>query len=369
VKGRLVSLPLSPVSVKHVLPEGQHLHAIQDQVKTRARIVAQRFIGGGFEQRSYRDWVVQHFGEVTFSSLHAPYARARWGEPETLNASMARVHHGLEGAGQAIQLGRSPASGWQHLLDRVGDVQCGVEILSLEVKDGRVSRVLTAEGAVDVEGDLYCAASMAEVLAWLGDEVASTARLDATRLPHRHRLQVLLQAYQGARATAHLPAEVHVVDAAIPLFRVTRPMLDKAVDGVAPGALVAHLSLGPNHPIWQMSDHEICEAVAAAFPGAGLPAVDPETAFVQRMRLYDPGWIGPWHPVQHRVTTLLNEFGIRLVGRTGTHRWIDAGVECLYNQALHEQPGVASWELLRTFCDPPVRPADSDVRLDPFVTG
>ncbi|MEE2752084.1 MAG: hypothetical protein VX519_11700, partial [Myxococcota bacterium] len=180
VRGRLVDLPLSPVSVKHVLPEGQHLHAIQDQVLSRARIVAQRFIGGGFEQRSYRDWVVQHFGEVTFDSLHAPYARARWGEPETLNASIARVHHGVEGAGQAFGLGKDPAAGWETLVGQVGTVETGVEIRSLEVQEGKVSRVLTEEGAIPVSDGLYCAASMAEVLAWLGDAVDSTARLDAT---------------------------------------------------------------------------------------------------------------------------------------------------------------------------------------------
>ncbi len=369
VKGRLVALPLSPISVKHVLPKGKHLHAIQDQVLSRARIVAQRFIGGGFEQRTYRDWVVQHFGELTFAALHAPYARARWGEPEALNASIARVHHGVMGEGQAICLGEDAASGWQNVVSQVGSIQTDVDIRGLEVKEGRVARVLTEEGPVEVTDWLYCAASMVEVLAWLGDAVDSTARLDATRLPHRHRVQVLFEAYQGARATAHLPSEVHIVDSKLPLFRVTRPPMSDSGDSLGPGALVAHLSLSSNHPVWQMSDHDICEAVANAFPEAGLPAVDPETAYVQRMRMYDPGWVGPWHPVQSRVTALLNSFGIRLVGRTGTHRWIDPGTESLHNQAMQDPQGVAAWELLRTFCDPPVRPDDVDVRLDPFVTG
>ena len=166
-----------------------------------------------------------------------------------------------------------------------------------------------------------------------------------------------------------MPAEVHVVDAQLPLYRVTRPAMSEGGQSVGPGALVAHLSLGPNHPLWQLSDPEISEAVASAFPAAGLPAVDPETAHVQRMRLYDPGWVGPWLPVQKRVTTLLGSLGIRLVGRTGTHRWIDPGAESVHIQALQDREGVAASELLRAICDPPVRPDDRDARLDPFVTG
>ena len=63
-------------------------------VRARARRVKQRFVGGGFEERTYRDWVVQRFGDSAYFALYRDYAERRWGPPELTSVSAARVYHG-----------------------------------------------------------------------------------------------------------------------------------------------------------------------------------------------------------------------------------------------------------------------------------
>jgi hypothetical protein len=319
--------------------------------------------------RTYQDWVVQQFGRKTFEALHGPYARKRWGEPALLNVSMARVHHVEPGPDlRVVALGASPAQGWGHLVDQVGQFVGDQCVTGLRVEDGQVRSVQTEEGEWEVEPPLFCVRSAAEVLAWLGDAVPDALRWDVARLPTRHRIQVVLQAFQGAGVAGRLPAEIHVIDGDLPLFRINCPHLLPG-DELAPGTLVAHLSVGPSSALWKLPDRALAEQVSAALSSAGVPATDPETALVVRLRHYDPGWTGPWHPAHGRVVAALGALGIHLVGRAGAYRWMNPVQEWKLAQALAGEGAAPCWELYRTLCDPPVLLQDDAPRLDSFVTG
>ena len=165
-----------------------------------------------------------------------------------------------------------------------------------------------------------------------------------------------------------VPDEVHVIDGSFPMFRVTRP---GCVPGCAlpPGTLVAHLSLGTSDPLWSLRDDELTERVSDALSEAGFPATDPGAARVIRLRSYDAGWLGAWHPVYARVAAALSKLGIELLGRSGAYRWMDPAQEMLLGQEMRAEEGPPTWERLRTICDPPVLTEDKNARLDPFVTG
>ena len=369
VGGQLSPLPLSPVRLRRVLPRGDHLVTLQDQARARARVWMRSLVGGGLEMRTYQDWVVQQFGQKTFEALHGPYARKRWGEPSLLNVSMARVHHVEQGpGGRVVALGASPAQGWAHLVGQIGKFVGEQFVTGLRLEDGQVRSVQTEDSEWEVEGPLFCVRSAAEVLAWLGDAVPESLRWDVARLPTRHRIQVALQAFQGVGVAGRLPAEIHVIDGELPLFRITSPNRLPG-DELSPGTLVAHLSVGPSSALWNLPDRALAERVSVAMSSAGVPATDPETATVVRLRHHDPGWLGPWHPAHGRVVAALEALGIHLVGRAGAYRWMNPVQEWKLVRALAGEGAAPCWELYRTLCDPPILSGDEAHRLDPFVTG
>ncbi len=369
VGGRLSPLPLSPARLRGVLPRGDHFSTLQDQARARARVWMRSLVGGGLEMRTYQDWVVQQFGRKTFEALHGPYARKRWGEPSLLNVSMARLHHAEKVAGgRRVALGASPGQGWRHNVGQVGVFEGQQYVTGLRVEEGRVRAVKTEGSEWEVDGPLFCVRSAAEVLAWLGDAAPASARWDVARLPTRHRIQVALQAYQGVSIAGRLAEEIHVIDGELPLYRITSPSLLPG-DELPPGTLVAHLSVGPSSALWNLPDHALAEQVSVAMSAAGVPATDPETATVVRLRHYDPGWAGPWHPAHGRVVAALASLGVHLVGRAGAYRWMNPIQERKLIRALAGEDAAPSWEVYRTLCDPPVRLRDETVRLDPFVTG
>ena len=365
VGGRLVELPLSRLRLKEILPEGEYLRSLGDQAKARAKVILRHFVGGGAEERTYRDWVVQRYGHLTYESLHAPYARNRWGDPDALNVSLARLHHAAIEETLRVALGASPRAGWEALC---AGIQCelGVEVESLEVVDGRVGLLRTARGSRVVDG-LYCACPVAQVLAWLGDELEAGLRWDVSRLPHRHRVQVAFPVIGGEEVTCALPEEIHVVHADAPFFRVTRPDALPG-GGELAGWLVAHLSMGPSDRRWSLAAGDLCAVVAEGLASLGLHVFEGEGR-VERFRAYDPGWIGPWHPVQIRVLAALEALGITMVGRVGGYRWLDPGRELAVGMALGRDGAPMPREIFRVLADPPVRALDEDTSLDAFVTG
>jgi hypothetical protein len=347
LRGQVHALPMDPREVLSLFEAPDLPGTVEDWARARAKRVAKRFVGGGLEERTYADWVVQRFGQSAYEHLFADYARARWGDPDDLSVSVARQYHGLPAMGRAVAPGATPAEGWAALCGRLVERRAGVRVEGIRLGEKAVAAVITDQGEVPVAGKLLCAATPPQVVAWLGEAAPEGLGFHAARLVARDRVQVALRCPRP-----ELPPVCHVVGA--PFFMVSR-------HGALPGGqsesdtLVAHLSLGPEHPLRGAGDDALASAVAEALPGAlGGGRVSPGGARVQRFTDYDPAWLAtPWHPSQNRVMLALAALGILLVGRAGCHRHVDAGQELAFAEGLAAGE-VSAHELQRTLLDPPV---------------
>lgn len=358
--GALFGIPFSRRQLREMLPSGETSRALLEWTKTRAELIARdTLLGGGYEERFYRDWVVQRYGRSAYQLLYGPYAHKRFGDPEGSSVSLARLHHGLVRDVGVVGIGASPAEGWSTLLEGT-EVKTDVGIEGIEVADGRVARVLTDDGAMDVD-ELWFAGPLHELAEALSDELELGLRMDVGTIETRHRIQVVLP----MAARADLPAEIHVVDEA-PFFRLTLPELLPGGAALA-GHAIAHISCEDGDTLWSASDSRVSEAVASAMSSIGLPAGQASGARVLRLSDYDAAWRGPWHPAWIRLATALEKMGIHLVGRCGMHRHMSAGQELQYYEGLLDTDGPDWHELCRMHLDPPVKLDDLDVSITRFV--
>lgn len=358
--GRLLTLPMSRRALLAALPPARVPEVLRDLARARARIATQRLIGGGKEERVYRDWVVHRYGEAAFEAIWAPYARARFGDPQELNVSAARLHHVAAEPEELVGLGDSPAAGWSRLTQGL-NVQPGVAVQRVELAGGRVSRLLTAQGAVELDGTLWVSAPLPQLLRWMPDALAPNLRWQLETLGGRTRVRVALRRTGGG---PELPAEVHVLDPA-PFFRVSTPER-RFADPALAGVVLVDLSLDAGDPLLALGDSALAEQVAAALATLGLPTADAAGARVRRLPDYDPVWRGPWHPRHITATGALHRMGVRLVGRSALHRYVDPGQELALVSGL-AQDAEQVHELHRTLLDPPVILDDLNTPLVRFV--
>lgn len=358
--GRLLQRPISRAALLGALPRAQVSALLRDLARARGRIATQRLIGGGKEERVYRDWVVHRYGETAMEQIFGYYARARFGDPGQVNVSAARQHHALDSAEGLVGLGVSPAQGWARLSAGLR-VQPGVKVLKVELAGGRVARLLTSEGALELDGELWVAAPLPELLTWMPEALAPSLRWQLDTLRGRTRVRVALRRTGGG---AELPAEVHVLDPA-PFFRILRPEL-RFEDPQLAGLVLVDLSLDPADPLLAQPDAALAATVGDALRALGLPAVETDGARVRRLPNYDPTWWGPWHPRHTTATMTLHRMGVRLVGRSALHRYVDPGQELALVEGL-SQDADRVHELHRTLLDPPVILDDLNVPLTRLV--
>lgn len=357
--GQSWSLPFQRRDLARILPGSESRRALVDWTRARAEMLARdSLLGGGYEQRTYKDWVIRRYGGAAYRLLYGPYAHKRFGDPEQVGVSSALLHHALVLDDGLVGIGSSPEAGWSSLLDGV-DVRTDTGLAGIELADGRVSRVLTDDGAMDVD-ELWLACSLADAAELLGDVIPLGIRKDLEVIRTRHRIQVVV----GADASGETPAELHVVDEA-PFFRVTVPELLPGGDGLS-GHLIAHLSVEDGDPLWSAGDARVIDAVCSALGSTGIAKARATGARVLRMADHDPAWTGPWHPAHNRAAAWFHARGIRLVGRLATHRHADVGQ--LLAHAMHVAMDPKDWhEATRTRLDPPVRLDDLDVSITRFV--
>lgn len=359
--GVTLPLPMRRRSLQALLPKEALVPAVVEMARVRARARMHDLLGGGQERRTVAHWGEHLFGHVLYDHLYNAYIRQRYGDPEELNVSVARVHHGVPAPESWVGLGRTPREGVAALRRKIPTVHQGVRLQAIEVRGGKVDAVRTDQGRIELDGALWYAGPLEELGALLGDALPQGPRWQLQRLRGRHRVSVAMRRVGGGE---ELPAELHIADPA-PFFRLTRPELlfdDVELSGV----VVAELSLAADDPRGARSDAELAAMVAEAARGLGLPELDPSGARVRRLRHYDPEWVGPWHPNHLSLALALSAMGLHLVGRLATHRFVDAGQELQYITALLERPSELR-ELTRTLLDPPVTLNDQDVSLTRFV--
>ncbi len=345
----LHALPMGTTELVRLFAPGRIPAAAAALAEARTRLAMAALLGGGREQRSYRDWVAQHHGEPVYDRLHAPYATKRWGPPEDILCGVARTHHGP----CAPNLLVAPAEGWGAVARRTAQ--------SVEARV--VSRVHAVSSA-GVDTDAGHVAGTPWVDFTPGALLPLLTALDPTeitnhvaRIGFRHGVEVIL------RGGGTLPFETHVIDASVPFFRVVRV-------GLLPGALhtdtiVVQYAVEPG-PAWSAPDaHFVAEAVSG-LAAAGI-AVDAASARVRRLPDHHPIW-STGHLVRLRHWLLFLEgAGVVPFGRAGLASPVDLGTTLRWMEGRLGDEPIELRELARQLLEPAVLDPVERPRLRDFI--
>jgi len=317
--------------------------------------------GGGVEERTYRDWVLHRYGKETYALLHRPYAEKRFGDPGQLHISAARVHHASTRC-EEVLLGSEPERGISQLKSQIDRVSLDTTVEGLGLVDGRVRTLRTNQGALEVDAGLYYSGRPIDLLPLLGGSATPSLRSDCEKLVARHRLQVAFELETAPESEAKA---IHWLSESHPFYLVQD--IGRGMD-LDRRFWCGQISVPESSQLWHAPQEVFEEMTVACVKALGFPGVKRGTVRVDRLGYYDPGWVGVWHPVHARIRASLSKLGIELVGRTGLHRFLDAGEELALVNSQRNSGGVLDEDLLRLLGDPPVVLEDENQRLDAFVT-
>ncbi|MED5373544.1 MAG: hypothetical protein VX899_21180 [Myxococcota bacterium] len=354
VRGRRLLLPFRRRDLPLMVEPREGSRALKDWVSARMSIKAREVVGGGFEQRSIRDWVVYRYGQAVYEQLYGGYLTRRFGPPEQVAIATAQHHNGRK-AGTWHKLGQSPQAAFDSLSARIQRQEGDLE--GIEIADGRVCTVHSEDGELSVDR-VFWAGSIPELAEWLEGEIPEILATDMQRLSCRHRVEVFLP-MSGAEA---LPEVLHVLDDA-PFFRVMPVDMGAGrLDGVA-----CHIAVEPGDALWSAGDSRLVEDCAEALRTLELGNAETEGAKLRRIEHFDPRWEpGAWFPTFNRVAQALEAMGISLVGRSAAYRWMDPGQTLVHARELGRDP--SQWhEALRVLVDPPIRQEDEGTPLTDFI--
>ncbi len=350
VAGGTHTLPLSPLAVGRILPTGHRRLAARSWIRARARNALAVVVGGGQEERTYRDWVVRRMGSPAYDALYADYAERRWGRTgEDISASMARVAHSPALATERVV----PSDHRDHetaraqaLLSAHGGLVFDADQIRFTVDGRSLVQIDLGAEVVDVRNrSVWAVTSPAVVADWLGEACPAAAQHLAAGLASIPSLRVRLS---GARSG--LPDEIHVLDPA-PCWRFVRapddpeawlvsatgPLSASAVDDIRDFAIQTNL----------VGDQS--EVTAAAEVPGGVPV---------------------WGPVDHaRLRTVLDTFaslGIRLSGSAGTLTCLDPTALVAHVEALLDAGPPELQEAWRMVAAPPTLVEDLGARITHF---
>jgi hypothetical protein len=350
VAGATWPLPLSPLQLSKILPRGSRRESARSWTRARARNALSIVVGGGQEERTYRDWVVRRMGAPAYDHLYADYAERRWGRSgEHLASSVARVAHSPALATQRVV----PADVRDHtpsraeaLLSAHGGAVYSAGSLRLEGEGGRIRRMVLPEATLDTEDSIiWTTSSPARVAEWLGDLCPPAARHLAAGLSTSPGVRLRLTG-----ALPDLPDELHVLDPA-PCWRLVRAPDDSSAWIVsATGALSTSL-------VEDIRDFAVQNRLAA------------ETATVTDSAELPEG-VPAWGPVDHaRLRTVLDAWrplGIRLTGSAGTLTKLDPTDLVAHVATVLDGGPDALQEAWRTIAAPPTRVDDLQAHITHF---
>ncbi len=356
--GTVRRLPMSRLEAGRLLPAEQSLHTGRTWARTRFRNVMAEVIGGGQEERTYRDWVVRRFGEPAWHHLYRPYAERRWGAScESLSVSVARVHHGQPRGESQQVVGGGPATALDQAREIIenagGTISTGVIVESLEVVDGKVASLTTNIGEVALDGGLAVSAAPDVVAAWLGDQISEGVRVDSAQLRLLTRVQVLLRGNVDG-----LPQAVHVLDEDAPFWRVVTPY------GLEQAAIF--------HATYPYADAvppegDLLRRFVDAASRFGLGDFSVDGARVEVVPDWQPLWLEGTHARLRRLLMAWRALGIQGVGRGGSFSSLDAAQEIAlaHHVATEEDPDL--WEYHRLHLSPPSSLPDLHAHITRFV--
>ena len=345
--GRVRPLPLSRADLARYVEPARLPAAAIAWGRTRGAIELRKVIGGGAEQRSYRDWVVQRFGVPVYERFYAAYGAARFGPPDEISCNVARVFHGVEREGAMYAPAAGPA------LSTAGvDVRANVAVRSITT-----GQVETDDGLFT--GDVFVDIAPQRVTAWLGDAASTELKSDVGFLHARHALQVLVRGPQD------LPFETHVLGGA-PFYRVTRPGLLPGC-GALEGHLLVHYALDAGDPLLSLSEAELGARTVEGLAAVGIAGASAEGARAQTLRDHHPLWVGTHLVRMRRYLIALDELEIVPVGRTGLHAPVEIAAETAYLEGAIAEERASLRALLRHHIEPPVLDSLDRAHLSRFL--
>lgn len=309
--------------------------------RTRGAGELRKLIGGGKEQRTYRDWVEQRFGEPVYRRFHAPYCEVRFGPPEEVSCNVARFAHGNPEDGPWYVPAGGPALSTVGVDVRTDVVIRGVSAGQVDTEDG----IFTGQVFLDV--------TPRRVVSWLGSAATSDLRNDVDFLLTRHAVQVLVRGPQD------LPFETHALGGA-PFYRITRPGALPG-GGAHEGTLLVHYAVEDGDPRMRQDDAEVIASTVDDLRQAGIEGASEAGGRVQRVRDHHATWMNNNLVRVRRYLLALEDLEISVVGRAGLHALFEADAEAEYLEAViaDERPTLRA--LHRTFVEPP--PLDQDERV------
>ncbi len=350
VGGAVHALPLSRAVLPSLIPAAQLGAAVSAWGRTRAAGELARLIGGGHEQRTYKDWVVQQYGEPIYGRLFRPYCERRFGNPDGVTATVARAVHGPAVAVPRVCPVAGRAAELAGLAQGV-DVRLGVQVTAIEA-----GCVRTAGG--EVRGDVYVDLPPARVVELLGAAAPAGLAAEVAWLRFRHALEVTLP------GGAALPWITHVVDGPGQAFRFVRHGFLPGT-GELQGHVSVQMAVEDADPLWAASDAEVVDSAAAALAEIA-PDVRTDGARVQRVADHHPVWVYTTAARMRRYELALGELGVVPVGRAGTYAPLSGEAERAY-LADAVGAGVPLREAMRRHVDPPVRTTDDRPQLTDFA--
>lgn len=335
LRGQMLPLPLSSANLGKLIPAAQLARAGVALGRARAASAVAAFVGGGREERSYRDWVRYRFGNPVYEAVFAPYASARFGDPESVICGVARVVHG-----EAAPTGSRPSPAlWTEL-------QAPVDAVVTALREDCVS---TETG--DYHGQVVVDLAPLDVLRLWSPGADSVLAIDAGRLRARHGVEVMLR--------GNLPDginEVHVVGA--PFFRAVQH---------ADGWVALHLAVDMGAPEWTENDASLARQLAQVAAEVGLSGLSADGAVVRRFPLHHPLWAISHLTRLRTWTEALVEGGIEPVGRVGLVSPMSPAAIAAYaeDRLIH---GASLRDCIRHHVEPPPRDSVDRPRLSGFVT-
>lgn len=345
--GHVRRLPLSRPEIARLVPPTRLPSAALAWGRTRGTIELRKVIGGGAELRTYRDWVVQRFGEPVYERLYAHYCEARFGVPTEVSCNVARVVHGLVRDEPLFAPTHGPA------LAAVGvDVRTNVAVRGLTT-----GQVETDDGLFT--GDVYVDVPPRRVVEWLGAAASAELRNDVSLLEARTLVQVLVRGPQD------LPFETHVLGGA-PFFRIVRCGLLPGCGGLTEHLCVQY-ALPVGDGLLHLSDDELAHRTVEALEAIGVRGASAVGARVQVLRDHHPTWVGPHLVRMRRYLLAVDELDILPVGRAGLHAPLDVATEFAWLAGILEAERPSLRALFRDLAEPPVLDPVDRAHLTRFV--